>query len=122
LDHLIRPQQKRLRNRDAECFRCLEIDPQLKFRRLLDRKIGRFRAAQDLVDSRSARASSVPDKIADAANLSRRLRSRGARRGGERTGSQRANERPAIHRWKTSSTIGRPTILRFLRAFTPPGG
>src|SRR2546422_3198421 len=40
LDHLIRPQQQCLRDRQAEGFRGLEVDDQLELGRLLDGKIG----------------------------------------------------------------------------------
>jgi hypothetical protein len=36
LDHLIRPEQYRLRNRHADLFRCLEIDYKLELRGLFD--------------------------------------------------------------------------------------
>src|SRR5947199_5986182 len=49
-DDSIRPVQHRLRNRHADLLGCLEVDHQLKLRWLLDRKIGRLRALEDLVD------------------------------------------------------------------------
>src|SRR5215471_12070793 len=48
-DHLIRPVQHGLRNCHANLLRGLEIDPQLEFRWLLDRKIARLRPFEDLV-------------------------------------------------------------------------
>jgi hypothetical protein len=49
LDHLVRPEQQRLRNREAERLRGLEIDHQLELRRLLDGEIGGLGALKDLV-------------------------------------------------------------------------
>src|SRR5262245_35738752 len=49
LDHLIRPEQHRLRNRQIECFRRLQIDDKLELRWLLDWEICRPRALQDFV-------------------------------------------------------------------------
>src|SRR5437899_12906231 len=49
LDHLIRPQQKRLRNRQSECLGCLQVDGQLELRRLLHGKIGGLGAFEDFV-------------------------------------------------------------------------
>jgi hypothetical protein len=48
-DHLVRPLQERPGNGETERLCRLQIDDELKRRRLLDRKITRFRAAQDLV-------------------------------------------------------------------------
>ena len=50
LDHLIRPLQERLRDRQPERLRRLEVDHQLERGRLLDGQIGRSGALQDLVD------------------------------------------------------------------------
>src|SRR5438128_10007634 len=50
LDHLIRPQQERLRDREAEGLGGLEVDHQLKSRGLLNGKLRRLRSPQDLVD------------------------------------------------------------------------
>ena len=41
---------KRLRDGDSECLRGFEINPQLEFSWLLDRKIGGFCTAEDSVD------------------------------------------------------------------------
>ena len=49
LDHLIRPIQHRLRDRQADLLGRLEIDHQLELRRLLDRQIGRLGSLQDFV-------------------------------------------------------------------------
>src|SRR5262249_25823901 len=55
LDHLIRSVQHRLWNRKTDLLRRLEIDNQFKLRWLLDGKIARLCAFQDLVHvSRSA--------------------------------------------------------------------
>src|SRR6266851_1189428 len=50
LDHLIRPQQERLGDREAEGLGGLEVDDQLERRRLLDRQVARLRTLEDLVD------------------------------------------------------------------------
>ncbi len=50
LDHLIRPVQDDLRNREAHLLRGFEIDDQLKLCRLLNRKVTGLRALEDLVD------------------------------------------------------------------------
>ena len=49
LDHLIRPPQQRLRNRDAERPGGFPVDRQVKPARLLDRQIAGLRALDDLV-------------------------------------------------------------------------
>src|SRR5438105_14537667 len=49
LDHLIRPEQNRLRNGHTDLFRGFQIDHQLELRRLLDGEIGGFTAFGDLV-------------------------------------------------------------------------
>ena len=49
-DHLICPRQHVRRNRQADLLCGFEIDDEIEFRRLLDRKIGGFSAFQDLVD------------------------------------------------------------------------
>src|ERR1700730_10503633 len=49
LDHLIRPLQERRRDRPAEGLGGLEVDGQFEFRRLLERKISRLGAPQNLV-------------------------------------------------------------------------
>ena len=50
LDHPIRPRQHLLRNREANLLRCLEIDDELKLRRLLDRKISGLGAFENFVN------------------------------------------------------------------------
>ena len=47
---LIRPQQQRRRDSEAERLGGLEVDHQLELRGLLDRKVGGLGAFQDLVD------------------------------------------------------------------------
>ena len=49
LDHVVRPQQERLRDRQPERLGGLEIDDQLKLGGLLNRKIGGLSALKDLV-------------------------------------------------------------------------
>ena len=46
---LIRPRQHIRRNRQADLLRCFQIDHELEFRRLLDRKIGGLGAFKNLV-------------------------------------------------------------------------
>src|SRR6266567_8175166 len=48
LDHLVRPEQHRLRDGQSERFRGLRIDHQLELRRLLDGKVRWLGALQDL--------------------------------------------------------------------------
>src|SRR5207245_2196042 len=48
-DHLVRSQQQRRRDRQAERLRRLEVDDQLELRRLLDGKVGGLGASKDLV-------------------------------------------------------------------------
>src|SRR5262245_15677653 len=50
LDHLIPPQQHRLRDRQAQRLGGLEIDEQLELGGLLDRQIGRLCTLEDLVN------------------------------------------------------------------------
>jgi hypothetical protein len=49
LNHLVRAQQQRLRDCDAECLRGFKIDHQLILRGLLNRKVRWLGAFQDLV-------------------------------------------------------------------------
>jgi hypothetical protein len=56
LDHFIRSHQNLLRNRETDLLRSLEIDHQLKLRRLLDGKLGGLCAFQDLVHVRGCTA------------------------------------------------------------------
>src|SRR5215510_955311 len=49
-DHLVCAQQERLRDREADFFRGLEIEDELEFRGLLDRQIGWLSATRDPVD------------------------------------------------------------------------
>ena len=49
VNHLIRSAQQRVRNRQAEGLRRLEVDDQFELRWLLDRQIGWLGALQDLV-------------------------------------------------------------------------
>src|SRR4030095_7418895 len=49
LDHLVRPQQHRLRDREPERLGRLGVDDQLEFSRLLHGEVSRLRALQDLV-------------------------------------------------------------------------
>ena len=49
LDDLVRAHQERLRDREAERLRGLEVDDQLELGRLLDRQVGGLGALEDLV-------------------------------------------------------------------------
>jgi hypothetical protein len=49
MDHLVRPPQQRLRDRQAQGFGGLEVDDQLELGGLLDREIGGLGALEDLV-------------------------------------------------------------------------
>src|SRR6516164_3086766 len=61
LDDLVGAAEEGKRNRQAEGFCGLQIDYQLELRRLLDRKVGRFDALQDLVDVVSRKPVHVGD-------------------------------------------------------------
>src|SRR6266487_1233978 len=50
LDHLVRPRQHRLRDRQAESLGGLEVDDQLVLDRRLHRKVGRLRTLEDEID------------------------------------------------------------------------
>ena len=50
LDHLIRPQQERLGDRQAKGFGRLEVDDQFERGGSLERQVSRFRALENLVD------------------------------------------------------------------------
>src|SRR5262249_48373441 len=49
LDHLVRPVEHRLRNRQANRFRGFEIYPQLKLARLLNRQVSRLGSLEDFI-------------------------------------------------------------------------
>jgi hypothetical protein len=49
LDHLIRPQQERRRDRESEGLGGPEVDHQLELRRLLDRELSGIGALQEFV-------------------------------------------------------------------------
>ncbi len=61
LDHLVRPQQERLRDRQAERPGSLHVDRQLERGRLLDREVSRLSPSENLVQVR--RASSVQVRV-----------------------------------------------------------
>src|SRR2546429_4529151 len=52
LYHLIGTEHDRLRNREAERLRCSRVDQHLELSRLLDWKIGSFRALEDRKSTR----------------------------------------------------------------------
>src|SRR5262249_61024759 len=62
---LIRPQQQRLRDREAERLRGLEINHQLKLRRLLHWQVTGLRALQDAVDVIRA----APERVSGARGI-----------------------------------------------------
>src|SRR5262245_62658514 len=49
INHLIRPQQQRRRDREAQGFGGLEVDDEFEFRRLLDGEISWLGASENLV-------------------------------------------------------------------------
>src|SRR5262249_8196161 len=49
LDHLIRPRQHGRRNSKADLLSCLQIDDELKLRRLLHREVSRLGPFEDFV-------------------------------------------------------------------------
>src|SRR5437879_7720565 len=79
LDDLIRPEQKGLRDRQAECLGGLEVDYKVELRRLLDRKLTSLGAFQNFVDICSRPAEEIGEvrPICDeAASLDELPRSR----------------------------------------------
>src|SRR5215467_12429323 len=65
LDHLIRPQQQRLRNGEPEDLRGLEVDHQLELRGLLDWKVTGLGTLEETVDV----DSHTPRRIQVAATI-----------------------------------------------------
>ena len=65
LNHLIRPRQYRLRDRQAERLGGLEIDHQLEFRGLLHRQVGRLGALDYPVHIRCGAQPTVPATVGD---------------------------------------------------------
>src|SRR5437899_5108929 len=59
LDDLIRPPQQRVRDRQAERLGSLEVDDELKLRRLLDGEVARFGALQDLIHEMRSTATHI---------------------------------------------------------------
>ena len=59
LDDLVRPQQQRLRDCQAEGLRGPEVDDQLELRGLLYGKVGGFRSFEDLVHIRRGTTGQV---------------------------------------------------------------
>ena len=72
LDHLIRPQQNRLRDREAERLRGLEVEDKLEFRGLLDWQIGGPSSAEDLDQVRYCSAMLVEPYTIDETRHGRR--------------------------------------------------
>ena len=56
-DHLIRPYQNIRRHRQADLFRCFQIDDELELDRLLDGKVGGLCAFQNFVNVAAERRS-----------------------------------------------------------------
>ena len=50
LDHLVRPQEQHLWDRQPECLRGLEVDDQREFGGPFDRNVARVGASQDFID------------------------------------------------------------------------
>jgi hypothetical protein len=61
LDDPIRPQQQRLRDRDADGLRGLHVDHQLELRRLFDGEISGLGALEDPIDKRRRPAIVIGD-------------------------------------------------------------
>src|SRR5450631_2358803 len=59
LNHFVGAQQYRLRNREAERLRCLEVDDKVELGRLLDRQVGRIGALENLVHIASGATEKV---------------------------------------------------------------
>jgi hypothetical protein len=62
-NHLVGAQQERLRNGQAECLGGREIDDEIEFGGLLDRKIARLGATQNLVDILGRTPERVPARL-----------------------------------------------------------
>ena len=60
LDDSVRSRQHLLRNYQTDLFRGLQIDHQLKLRRLLDRQVGGLSAFQDFVNVGGGTALAIP--------------------------------------------------------------
>src|SRR6266481_2756098 len=85
LDHLVRAREERLRNRQPQRLRGLEIDNQLELRRLLHGQVARLGTAQDFVDVGSG-----------APELVRQARPIGHEKAGLRERSPDRNARQAV--------------------------
>src|SRR5262249_36201246 len=64
LDHLIRQEEQRWRDRDPERLGRLEVDDQLEFYGLLHRQVGGLGAFQDLVYVRGSTPEQIPNAYA----------------------------------------------------------
>jgi len=84
-DNLIRPQQQRRWDREAECFGGLRVNHQLERGRLLDGEVAGFRALEDLVDVGGA--PSAVRHAADGIRSHRASRKVFGESNGERRGS-----------------------------------
>src|SRR5262249_19358771 len=61
INYLIRPQEQRLRNRQTDRLRGVEIDAQLELGGLLDREVGWLRALEDLIDEDGGPPGGISD-------------------------------------------------------------
>jgi len=70
-DDLIRRQEERRRDREAEGLRGLEVDDQVKLRRLLDGQVGGFSAFENAIDiDRGVSFAQAIEEIAQASGRS----------------------------------------------------
>jgi len=77
-DHLVGAGEQRGRNGNSKGFGCLEIDDQLEFRRLLDRKVGGLLTLEDAIDIGCGAAEQIGalNSVGDQASAPGELRNR----------------------------------------------
>src|SRR5262245_36565036 len=75
-DHLVRPRQQRRRDGQSESLGGLQVDDQLELRRLLDGKLARLGALEDLVyvGSRTTEVVALVDPVGQQTSRFRVLR------------------------------------------------